>query len=138
MLRHSEQVRALAPVDLTAIIHLLSTSEYTYQRFTLDELEHLLKSYPAVGLTHKNSLRSFLLSQTVNPPSAWIGGFGVSWSESRAAQRFLNLLLDKLTQSLDRTGCEGALLFGQRSGERLVARPIVGTRLHTLSPALRL
>jgi len=112
MLRHSEQVRALAPVDLTAIIHLLSTSEYTYQRFTLDELEHLLKSYPAVGLTHKNSLRSFLLSQTVNPPSAWIGGFGVSWSESRAAQRFLNLLLDKLTDLLTEQGVKALYYSG--------------------------
>lgn len=104
MLRHSEQVRPLAPVDLSTIIHLLSTSEYVYQRFTLEELKHLLRSYPAVGLTHGNTLHSFLLSQTVNPPSAWIGGFGVSWSESRSALRLLNLQLDSLVELLAQRG----------------------------------
>jgi len=100
MLRHSEQVRLLSPVDLPTIIHLLSTSEYTYQRFTLDELKHLLRNYPAVGLVQGNTLHSFLLSQTINPPSAWIGGFGVSWSESRSALRFLSLQLDRLVELL--------------------------------------
>lgn len=104
MLRHPEQVRLLSPVDLPTITHLLSTSEYIYQRFTLEELKHILRSYPSIGLFRGESLRSFLLSQTVNPPSAWIGGFGVSWSESRTALRFLDLQLEPLYEQLTRRG----------------------------------
>ena len=104
MLRHSEQVRVLSPADLPSITRLLSTSEYIYQRFTQEELKHLLRSYPSVGLAHGSTLRSFLLSQTVNPPSAWIGGFGVSWTESRSYLRYLDLLLEALHERLLKRG----------------------------------
>src|SRR5215471_6375251 len=104
MLHRSEQVRLLAPGDLALITRLLNTSEYIYQRFTLEELKHILRTYPSVGLFHGTTLRSFLLSQTVNPPSAWIGGFGVTWTESRAALRFLDLLLDGLADPLAQLG----------------------------------
>lgn len=104
MLRNSEQVHLLSPLDLPMIARLLSSSEYIYQRFTPDELRHILKSYPAIGLSHGKSLRSFLLSQTVNPPSAWIGGFGVSWTESRSYLRFLDLQLEMLQKSLRERG----------------------------------
>lgn len=104
MLHHSEQVRPLLPVELPAITRLLSTSEYVYQRFTLEELQHMLNNAPAVGLFHHTSMRSFLLSQTINPPSAWIGGFGVSWGESRAYLRFLDLQLEALTPLLRERG----------------------------------
>jgi [ribosomal protein S18]-alanine N-acetyltransferase len=104
MFRHSEQVRLLTSGDLSLITHLLSTSEYIYQRFTLEELKHILRSYPSVGLFHGTHLRSFLLSQTVNPPSAWIGGFGVSWTESRSYLRYLDLQLEKLTELLGERG----------------------------------
>lgn len=104
MLRHSEQVRPLSPVELSLVTRLLSASEYIYQRFTLEELKQMLKNYPAVGLFHGTSMRSFLLSQTVNPPSAWIGGFGVSWSESSSYLRFLDLLLEELNKRLRARG----------------------------------
>jgi ribosomal protein S18 acetylase RimI-like enzyme len=104
MLHRSEQVRLLSSVDLALITRLLSTSEYIYQRFTLEELTHILQTYPAVGLFQGTSLRSFLLSQTLNPPSAWIGGFGVSWSESRSYLRFFDLQLDYLAQLLEERG----------------------------------
>ena len=104
MLHRSEQVRLLAPGDLALITRLLNTSEYIYQRFTLEELKHILRTYPSVGLFHGTTLRSFLLSQTVNPPSAWIGGFGVSWTESRAYLRFLDLQLDYLADPLAQRG----------------------------------
>src|SRR5712691_6221221 len=74
----SEQVRLLTNEDLPLVERLLSTSEYIYQRFTLEELPTLLKHYPSVGIFSGASLRSFLLSQMANAPSAWIGGFGVS------------------------------------------------------------
>lgn len=112
MLRHSEQVRALAPGDLSVITHLLGTSEYIYQRFTLQELKHILRNYPAFGLFYGKALYSFLLSQTVNPPSAWIGGFGVSWSESRSYTRFLDVQLEKLCEMLTQRGVDSLYYSG--------------------------
>ena len=104
MLRQSEQIRSLSPVELPVITRLLSTSEYIYQRFTLEELKQMLRNYPSVGIFHDTSMRSFLLSQTVNGPSAWIGGFGVSWSESNSYARFLDLQMDELTKRLIERG----------------------------------
>jgi [ribosomal protein S18]-alanine N-acetyltransferase len=112
MLRHSEEIRLLSPVDLPLITRLLNTSEYIYQRFTLEELKQILRSYPAVGLFHGTTLRSFLLSQTLNPPSAWIGGFGVSWSENHAYARYLDLQLSELYERLLERGTQDLFYSG--------------------------
>src|SRR5260221_356509 len=80
----SDQVRLLTSDDLPSVLRLLNTSEYISQRFTQEELPLLLNLYPSVGMFNGPSLRSFLLSQTINAPSAWVGGFGVSWTESRS------------------------------------------------------
>jgi len=106
MLRHSEQVRLLSPSDFPAITHLLRTSEYAYQRFTLDELKHILRTYPAVGLFRGDVMHSFLLSQTLNPPSAWLAGFGLKWSESRSYLRFWDLQMEVLAEQLVQRGVE--------------------------------
>lgn len=100
MSRSLEQVRLLTSGDLSSITRLLTTSEYIYQRFTLDELPSLLNHYPIAGLFNGTSLRAFLLSQTVNPPSAWLGGFGVSWTESHSYIKLLDILLEHLAQEL--------------------------------------
>ena len=100
----SKQVRPLTIDDLTLVTRLLRTSEYVYQRFTLDELPALLQHYPAVGVLAGNSLYGFLLSQTVNPPSAWIGGFGVNWTESRSYISLLDALLAAVIPLLTRRG----------------------------------
>ena len=100
MSRSPDQVRLLTSDDLPFITRLLDTSEYIYQRFTLEELPSLLKHYPTVGLINGTSLRGFLLTQTVNPPSAWVGGFGVSWTESRSYIELLDTLLEHLTRQL--------------------------------------
>jgi ribosomal protein S18 acetylase RimI-like enzyme len=94
------QPRLLSAQDVALIERLLRVSEYIYQRFTLAELPSLLQHYPAVGLFRGNSLHAFLLSQAVHSPSAWIAGFGVSWSESRAYINVLSTLLDNLIPSL--------------------------------------
>ena len=96
--------RLLTIDDIALVMRLLSTSEYIYQRFTLDELPMLLKKYPAVGLFHGNTLQSFLISQTVSAPSAWIGGFGVSWMASRSYIAMLDTLLAELAPHLIRRG----------------------------------
>jgi GNAT superfamily N-acetyltransferase len=100
MIHSSEKIRLLTTNDIPLIERLLRTSEYIYQRFTLEELPLLLKRYPSVGLFNGNSLSGFLLSQSINAPSAWIGGFGVSWTESDAYLRILFALLEQLTTHL--------------------------------------
>lgn len=96
--------RLLTIDDIAPVTRLLSTSEYIYQRFTLDELPMLLKKYPAVGLFHGNTLQSFLISQTVSGSSAWIGGFGVSWMASRSYIAMLDTLLEQLAPHLIKRG----------------------------------
>ena len=96
---NATQVRLLTGNDLPLVERLLNTSEFIYQRFTLEELPMLLKHYPAVGIFHGDSMSGFLLSQNVNPPAAWIGGFGVSWTESREYISLLETLLEQLTKA---------------------------------------
>src|SRR6516165_11822423 len=104
MLSNSLQIRLLSSDDLSPVLRLLNTSEYIYQRFAFEELPMLLKHYPAVGMFSGDSMRGFLLSQTVNPPSAWIGGFGVSWTESRLYTSILDTLLEQLATHLINSG----------------------------------
>ncbi len=106
MSRRHEQVRLLTLDDILPIERLLRTSEYVYQRFTQEELPLLMKHYPAVGVFNGTSLHGFLLSQSINPPSAWIGGFGVSWTESRAYPRLFSTLLDSLSPHLIEMGVQ--------------------------------
>lgn len=100
MPRGFEEVRILTSDDLSKVTRLLQTSEYIYQRFTLDELPSILTHYPAIGVFNGSSLRGFILSQTTHAPSAWIGGFCVSWTESRSYARLLDILLENLTPHL--------------------------------------
>ncbi len=95
-----ETIRALKGDDFAQVVRLLRTSEYGYQRFTLEELSSILAHYPALGVFNGPSLHSFLLSQTVYPPSSWIAGFCVSWTESKSYQRFLTALLERMTAQL--------------------------------------
>ncbi len=94
------QIRPLAASDIPAVERLLRTSEYIYQRFTLNELPLLLKHNPAVGIFNGKAMHSFLLSQNVNEPTAWLGGFGVSWTESSHYLDILLRLLDALSAQL--------------------------------------
>ncbi len=108
----SQQIRLLTIADIAAVTRLLSTSEYIYQRFTFEELPMLLKKYPAVGLFHGSSLQSFLISQTVSAPSAWIGGYGVSWTESRSYITIFDTLLAQLTPHLIKRGARHVYYSG--------------------------
>ena len=49
-------------------------------------------------------MSGFLLSQTVNPPAAWIGGFGVSWTASREYISLLETLLEQLQKYILKRG----------------------------------
>ncbi len=98
------KVQALTEGEIPSIERVLRTSEYTYQRFTPDELELVLQRSPGVGLLNGQSLHGFLLPQLVNPPSAWIGGFGVSWTASTDYAQIFTLLLEQLSTQLTARG----------------------------------
>ena len=100
MPRSFEEVRVLTLDDVPQVIRLLQTSEYIYQRFTLEELSIILSHYPGLGIFNGPSLRAFLLSQTIHAPSAWIAGFCVSWTESKSYQKLLSTLLVHLAPLL--------------------------------------
>lgn len=100
MRSQEKKIRSLSHADLGSIERLLRTSEYIYQRFTLEELQRHIQHYPAVGAFNGNSLYGFLLSQAFSSPCAWIGGFGVSWSESSNYLSILSALLEPLSSSL--------------------------------------
>ncbi len=97
---NKQQIRLLHEGDIYAIERLFRTSEYIYQRFTLSELPLLLRRYPAVGMFHDTSLYGFLVTQVLTRPCAWIGGFGVSWTESKAHGSILSTLLEEIQQPL--------------------------------------
>ncbi len=125
MLRHSEQVRLLSPSDFPSLTHLLRTSEFVYQRFTLEELKHILRTYPAVGFFRGDTLRSFLLSQTLNPPSAWIAGFGLNWSESRSYLRFWDLQMGLLAEQLTRRNIDFLYYSGNDQENDWLRGPLI-------------
>jgi ribosomal-protein-alanine N-acetyltransferase len=99
-----EQIRLLSIDDIRLVERLLHSSEYIYQRFTLEELPEQLKHYPAVGAFSGSSLYGFLLSQVLSAPCAWIGGFGVSWTESTKYPSILYQLLEQLSAQLILSG----------------------------------
>jgi len=77
----------------------------------------LLRHYPAVGLLHGKALHGFLLSQNIVAPAAWIGGFGVSWTESHNYLAILFTLLDQLKPHLNSCGVQ-YLHYSGNSSER--------------------
>lgn len=117
MLHHEAlTLRALDQADIPAVRRILDTSEYIYYRFTADELPGLMGRLPAVGalstpsgrLTRvtRGSLRAFLLVNWLVPPSAWIGGFGVTWSDGARFSDFLAALLAPLARQARAAGAE--------------------------------
>ena len=99
----TSHVRSLGRADLTAVRRLLQTSDHAYGRFTTEELPLLLESRPAIGAfsvptgplgrVTGGTLQAFALLNSVVPPCAWLGGFGVTWSESERYREYLDLLL---------------------------------------------
>src|SRR5260221_12364221 len=57
-----------------------------------------------LGRMTGGSLRAFLLINWLVPPSAWIGGFGVTWSEGRHFGDYLDLLLPRVGQQVYEEG----------------------------------
>lgn len=100
MPRSTQEIRQLTGDDIPQIIRLIRSSEYGYQRYTADELPAILAHAPALGVFSGPSLHSFLLSQTINPPTAWIAGFSVSWTESKSYKHLFTAQFDRLAPLL--------------------------------------
>lgn len=101
-------LRELDDQDIAGVRRILETSEYIHYRFGPEELPTLLGRLPGMGafgvptgrLTRaaEPALRAFLLVNWLVAPSAWIGGFGVTWSESARFTEYLDLLLPPLSE----------------------------------------
>ncbi|MGO8949885.1 MAG: GNAT family N-acetyltransferase [Ktedonobacterales bacterium] len=109
MLQHqSLRLRRLDVNDLPALQRILETSDYTSCHFGPEELPGLLERMPAVGAfvessrlqkpPPQTSLQAFLLVNWLVPPSAWLGGFGVIWSQGSDSEEYLDLLVPKIEQ----------------------------------------
>jgi ribosomal protein S18 acetylase RimI-like enzyme len=95
--------RELRRADVDGVLRILESSEYVHYRFDVEELPQLLASCPAAGAfsvpagplgrVTGGTLQAFLLVNWLVPPSAWIGGFGVTWSEGQRFEEYLDLLL---------------------------------------------
>ncbi|HEU5441014.1 MAG TPA: GNAT family N-acetyltransferase [Ktedonobacterales bacterium] len=109
-----DDLRTLTAADLTAadasaVRRIFETSEYTHYRVTPDELPGLIERLPAAGVSSapdgrlarvtQGTLRAFLLVNWLVAPSAWIGGFGVTWSEGGRFERYLELLLPHIARA---------------------------------------
>jgi ribosomal-protein-alanine N-acetyltransferase len=105
-------VRELAASDLPAVRRLMSTSEYLYYRFGPEELPRLLGRKPGVAAFSGPSLQAFLLTNILAPPSAWLGGFGVVWSEGHRFERYLDLLLPAYIAAVRRAGAAALYYTG--------------------------
>src|SRR5579863_8541027 len=103
-------LRALHGGDLPAVRRILNTSEYIHCRFEQGELPRLLDTCPAAGFFSAptgplgraagGTLQAFLLTNWIAPPNAWIGGFGVTWSQGERFERFLDPLLGEVERAL--------------------------------------
>lgn len=114
--------RDLRPEDSEAVQRILSTSEYIHYRFEPHELPRLLERYPAVGALSVppgplgrvagGTLQAFVMTTWLVPPSAWIGGFGVTWSQGTHFEALLDLLLPALTQRVAARGARALYYSG--------------------------
>ncbi len=105
-------VRELAPADHAAVLRLVTTSEYVYHRFGSEELPRLLARKPGVAAFSGETMHSFLLANLLAPPVAWIGGFGLTWSEGQRYEQYLDLLLPAFAAAARRFGVESPYYTG--------------------------
>ena len=103
-------LRELRHADVAQARRILDTSEYVHYRFSPDDLGRLVELYPGVGAfsgaqgalgrVMGGSLQAFAQVNEMTPPCAWIGGFGVTWSQGERYRDYLGLLLPPLSQAL--------------------------------------
>lgn len=140
-------VRPLRPSDLAALRRLLETSAFTYTRFTDAELPTLLERGPALGvfsvpttplslLLNSTSIQAFALATSLVPPCAWLGGFGVSESESPRYAEHLDRLLPALEDAVYARGARTLYYSGSDTNADWL-RPTLEQRAFALVTTLR-
>ncbi|HET8905901.1 MAG TPA: GNAT family N-acetyltransferase [Ktedonobacterales bacterium] len=115
-------LRDLHASDEDSVRRILDTSEYVHYHFDLSQLPRLLERYPAVGAfsvpegplgrVAGGSLQAFLLVNWLVPPSAWLGGFGVTWSQGERFEAYLDPLLGHLEQRVAARGAQSLYYSG--------------------------
>lgn len=115
-------VRDLHASDEDSIRRILDTSEYVHFHFDLDQLSRLLARYPAVGAfsvpagplgrISGGTLQAFLLINWLAPPSAWLGGFGVTWSQGQRFEEYLDVLLARMVERVEASGAQSLYYSG--------------------------
>jgi [ribosomal protein S18]-alanine N-acetyltransferase len=90
-------IRLLDSGDVVAVERIYHGSEWVSAHFVPAELPRLLATQPAVGAFDRTGtqLLAFLLATSLIPPCAWMGGFGVAWSEHRQSRDLLDALLPR-------------------------------------------
>lgn len=111
-------IRRLTSEDAAVIDRCCRQSPWTLAQYTYHELPRLLATRPAVGAFDKSdgSLRAWLLATTFTPPYAWVGGFGVPWSERTWALSLLDALLPPWYADLGAAGVTTVLYSGTDEG----------------------
>lgn len=115
-------LRALRRPDVAQARRILDTSDYVHLRFSPDELQRLVDIYPGVGAfsgapgplgrVMGGSLQSFLQINEMTPPSAWIGGFGVTWSQGERFRDYFHALLPPLQDAVWERGARSLYYSG--------------------------
>ena len=115
-------LRDLHASDEGGIQHILDTSEYVHFHFDLDQLSRLVERYPAVGAfsvpagplgrVSGGTLQAFLLINWLAPPSAWLGGFGVTWSQGERFEEYLDPLLEQVVRRVADRGAQSLYYSG--------------------------
>jgi len=115
-------LRDLHASDESGIRHILDTSEYVHFHFDLDQLARLVERYPAVGAfsipagplgrVSGGTLQAFLLINWLAPPSAWLGGFGVTWSQGERFEEYLDPLLEQIIRRVAAHGAQSLYYSG--------------------------
>jgi [ribosomal protein S18]-alanine N-acetyltransferase len=115
-------LRDLHASDEGGIRHILDTSEYVHFHFGLDQLSRLIERYPAVGAfsvpagplgrVSGGTLQAFLLINWLAPPSAWLGGFGVTWSQGERFEEYLDPLLEQIIKRVAEHGAQSLYYSG--------------------------
>ncbi|HEY7022892.1 MAG TPA: GNAT family N-acetyltransferase [Ktedonobacterales bacterium] len=143
---NDQTIRRLNARDYDAIARIATESDYVYSRFDQRELERILTSLPAVGVFSAppgplgrftgGTLHAFLLVNQLAPPSAWIGGFGVSNGEARHFQAHLARLLPALEADAAQRGARHLYYSGGDTDNDWLA-PSLKERGFTLVTLLR-
>jgi len=105
-------VRELSAADRAAVRRLMTNSEYVHTRFGSEELPRLLERKPGVAAFSGESLQAFLMTNILAPPCAWLGGFGLVWSEGHRFERYLDLLLPPYLAAVRRAGAKALYYTG--------------------------